>query len=215
MASTTDGAAPYGARPIGTLSASGSFTGKTRNLPIGGTGITAYDTAIFNGDFVKLVANGTIAKDGGTDSLASVGIFMGCSYTDPTSGQKTFSDQWPADNAATDAMAYVLDDPNVLMQMQADGPMNTTDRGLNVAIVQTAGSTSIGKSKNAIDAGGTVTPADTLTLPLRVMDFVSGPHSLAPTGTTVSDQYPDVVVKFNAASTFTASPHSYNNPTGL
>ena len=42
-------AAPYGARPIGTLSASGSFTSQTRHLPI----ITTYGTQISNGDFVK------------------------------------------------------------------------------------------------------------------------------------------------------------------
>jgi len=208
-------AAPYGARPIGTTSAAGSFTGMVRNLPIGGTGITAYDTNIFNGDFVKIVANGTVEKDAGTDALASVGIFMGCAYTDPTSGQKTFSDMWPADNAATDAVAYVLDDPNVVIQMQANGVMNTIDRGLNVAVIQTAGSTSIKKSKNAIDSGTSTAPATTLTLPLRVIDYVDGPKSLAPTGTTNSDGFPDVIVKFNAASTFVASPHSYNNPTGL
>jgi len=179
-----------------------------RHLPI----ITTYDTAIFNGDFVKLVTNGTVEKDAGTATLASIGIFMGCAYTDPTSGQKTFSDMWPADNAATDAVAYVLDDPNVELRMQADEAMNTTDRGLNVGVVQTAGSTSIKKSKNAIDGS---TPAATLTLPLRVIDYVDGPKSLAPDGTTASDAKPDVIVKFNAASTFTASPHSYNNPTGL
>ena len=201
-------ATPYGARPIGTTSAAGSFTGLVRHLPI----ITTYGTAIFNGDFVKLVANGTIEKDAGTATLAAVGIFMGCSYTDPTSGQKTFSDQWPASNAATDAVAYVLDDPNVVFQMQGDEAVNTTDRGLNAGVVQTAGSTSIGKSKNALDAS---TPAATLTLPLRIMDFVDGPKSLAPAGTTASDAFPDIIVKFNAASTFTASPHSYNNPTGL
>mgnify|MGYP003624685705 FL=1 len=201
-------ATPYGARPIGTTSAAGSFTGLVRHLPI----ITTYGTAIFNGDFVKLVANGTIEKDAGTATLASIGIFMGCSYTDPTSGQKTFSDQWPASNAATDAVAYVLDDPNVVFQMQADEAMNTTDRGLNCDVIQTAGSTSIGKSKNAIDGDSC---AATLTLPLRIIDWVDGPKSLPPKGTTASDAYPDVIVKFNAASTFTASPHSYNNPTGL
>ena len=201
-------ATPYGARPIGTTSAAGSFTGLVRHLPI----ITTYGTAIFNGDFVKLVANGTIEKDAGTATLASIGIFMGCSYTDPTSGQKTFSDQWPASNAATDAVAYVLDDPNVVFQMQADEAMNTTDRGLNCDVIQTAGSTSIGKSKNAIDGDSC---AATLTLPLRIIDWVDGPKSLAPAGTTASDAYPDVIVKFNAASTFTESPHSYNNPTGL
>ena len=201
-------AAPYGARPIGTTSAAGSFTGLVRHLPI----ITTYGTAIFNGDFVKLVASGTIELDAGTATLASVGVFMGCSYTDPTSGQKTFSDQWPASNAATDAVAYVLDDPNVVFQMQADEAMNTTDRGLNCDVIQTAGSTSIGKSRNAIDGDSC---AATLTLPLRIIDWVDGPKSLAPAGTTASDAYPDVIVKFNAASTFTASPHSYNNPTGL
>ena len=201
-------AEPYGARPIGTLSASGSFTGKTRNLPI----ITTYGTNIFYGDFVKIAADGTVAKDSGTTTLTSCGVFMGCSYTDPTSGQKTFSQYWPASNAATDAMAYVLDDPMVLLQMQADEAMNTTDRGLNAAVVQTAGSTAIGRSKNALDGS---TPATTDTLPLRIIDFVDGPRSLAPAGTTASDAYPDVIVKFNAAKDTDECPHQYMTATGV
>ena len=201
-------AAPYGARPIGTLSSSGSFTGLTRHLPI----ITTYDTLISNGDFVSVHTDGTIIKNTGTTSLGAVGIFMGCSYTDPTSKQKTFSNFWPASNAATDAMAYVLDDPFVLIQMQADEAMNTTDRGLNAAVVVTAGSTTFGKSKNALDGS---TPATTATLPLRIVDFVDGPRSLPPKGTTASDGFPDVIVKFNAASSFTVSPHMYLNCLGV
>jgi hypothetical protein len=201
-------AAPYGARPVGTLSASGSFTGMTRHLPI----ITTYGTQISNGDFVTLAADGTITKNAGTTSLGCVGIFLGCSYTDPTTSQKTFSNYWPASNAATDAMAYVLDDPHVLIQMQADEAMNTTDRGLNAAVVVTAGSTTFGKSKNALDGD---TPATTATLPLRIVDFVEGPRSLPPKGTTASDAYPDVIVKFNAPSSFTVSPHSYLNCLGV
>ena len=201
-------AAPYGARPIGTLSASGSFTSKTRHLPIG----ASYGTQISNGDFCKLVADGEIEKDVGTTALTTCGIFLGCSYTDPTTGQKTFSNYWPASNAATDAMAYVLDDPNVLIQMQADEAMNTTDRGLNAAVVVTAGSATFGKSKNALDGS---TPAVTATLPLRIVDFVEGPRSLPPKGTTASDAFPDVIVKFNAASSFTVSPHSYLNCLGV
>jgi len=204
-------ATPYGARPIGTLSASGSWSGKVRHLPIGST----YGTAIFNGDFVKLVADGEIEKDSGTTALTAVGIFVGCSYTPSTTNQKTFNTQWPASTTATDAMAYVIDDPHVVFQMQADGIMNTTDRGLNVAVIQTAGSTAIGKSKNAIDSGTSTTPATTATLPLRVLDFVDGPKSLPPKGTTDSDAYPDVVVKFNAASSGSASNHSYLNATGV
>ena len=201
-------AAPYGARPVGTLSASGSFTGKARNLPI----ITTYGTQISNGDFVKVAADGTIAKDTGTTALTAVGIFLGCSYTDPTTKQKTFSNFWPASNAATDAMAYVLDDPFVVFQMQSDEALNTTDRGLNASVVVPAGNTTFGKSKNALDGS---TPATTNTQPLRIIDFVDGPSSLPPKGTTASDTYPDVIVKFNAASSGSASNHSYLNATGV
>ena len=201
-------ATPYGARPIGTLSSSGSFTSKTRNLPI----ITTYNTQISNGDFCKVAADGTIAKDTGTTALTAVGIFLGCSYTDPTTNQKTFSNYWPASNAATDAMAYVLDDPFVIFQMQSDEALNTTDRGLNASVVVTAGNTTFGKSKNALDGS---TPATTNTLPLRIIDFVDGPKSLPPKGTTASDTYPDVIVKFNAASSGSASNHSYLNATGV
>jgi len=201
-------AAPYGARPIGTLSASGSWTGKVRHLPIGST----YGTAIFNGDFVKLVADGEIEKDAGTTALTAVGIFVGCSYTPSTTNQKTFNTQWPASTTATDAMAYVIDDPHVVFQMQSDEALNTTDRGLNASVVQTAGSTSIGKSKNALDGS---TPATTNTLPLRIIDFVDGPKSLPPKGPRASDAYPDVIVKFNAASSGSASNHSYLNATGV
>ena len=179
-----------------------------RDLPI----ITTYGTQISYGDFCKVAADGTIAKDTGTTALTAVGIFMGCSYTDPTTKQKTFSQFWPASNAATDAMAYVLDDPFVVFQMQADEAMNTTDRGLNAAVVVTAGSSTIGKSKNALDGS---TPATTNTLPLRIIDFVDGPNSLPPKGTTASDTYPDVIVKFNAASSGSASNHSYLNATGV
>jgi hypothetical protein len=194
-------AAPYGARPVGTLSASGSFSSKTRQLEIA----SGYGTAIFNGDFVKLVADGTIEKDTGTSTLTTCGIFLGCQYTDPSSKQLTFNTQWPASTVASDAKAYVLDDPSVLIQMQADGTMALTTRGLNIGVVQTAGSTDIGKSKNAADQS---TAATTVTLPLRVIDFVDGPDS------EIGDAFTDIIVKFNAASSNSASPHQYLNATG-
>ena len=109
-------ATPYGAVPINTTSASGSFTGKVQHIKIA----SAYDTAIFNGDFVKLVTAGTVEKDEGTTTLTPIGIFLGCKYTDPNSSQLTFNQTWPADTSASDAAAYVLVDPNVLFQMQSD-----------------------------------------------------------------------------------------------
>ena len=188
-------AAPTGAEPVGTLSASGSFTGKVRHIKIA----SGYGTAIFYGDFVKLVSSGTVEKDTGPTSLTPVGVFMGCSYTDPSTNQKTFNQTFPASTAASDIMAYVLDDPNVLMQMQGDATLAQTTLGNNVAVVQTAGSTTNGRSKNAVDSS---TVATTNTLPLRIVDFVDGPTS------TVGDSFTDVIVKFNVG-------HIYVNTTGI
>ena len=179
-------AAPYGARPLGTLSASGSYTGKVVHIPI----ITTYATAIFYGDFVSLAVTGTVEKDTGTATLDAglIGIFVGCAYTDPTTKQPTFSQQWPASNAATDAVAYVIDDPNVVFQMQSTGIMTQAYLQGNSAVTQTAGSTAIGNSKNALTQNSTTATA---TLPIRIVGFVDGPDS------TVGDAYTDVLCKFN------------------
>lgn len=191
-------ATPMGAEPVGTLSASGSFTGKVRHIKIA----SGYGTAIFYGDFVKLVAAGTVEKETTTDvagTPAFVGIFVGCAYTDPSTNQKTFNQQYPASTAASDIVAYVVDDPNVLFQMQADGSLAQTNLGNNIDVAYTAGSTSIGRSKNAADQS---TANTTAALPFRIIDFVDGPSS------AVGDTFTDIIMKFNAG-------HQYDNTTGI
>ena len=165
-------ATPTGAEPVDTLSASGSFTGKVRHIKIA----NAYGTAIFYGDFVKFVAAGTIEKSAITTAVVAgtCGIFVGCSYTDPNTNQLTFNQLFPASLAADDIVGYVVDDPNLLFRMQADEAVAQTGLGNNISAVSTAGSTSIGRSKNALDGGSIAT---TNTLPLRVVDFVDGPTS--------------------------------------
>ena len=191
-------AAPSGAEPVGTLSASGSFTGKVRHIKIA----SAYDTSIFYGDFVKLVAAGTVEKSAVTTAVVAgtVGIFVGCAYTDPTTKQPTFSQFWPADNAATDAVAYVADDPKLVFQMQADEAIAQTGLGNNVSAVDTAGSTDIGRSRNALDGGSIAT---TETLPLRIVEFVDGPTS------AVGDAFTDCLV------TWLPGSHAYDTALGV
>ncbi len=188
-------ATPNGAEPVGTCSSSGSFSGKVVHIKIA----SAYDTAIFYGDFVKLVTAGTIEKDAGTAALTSIGIFMGCKYTDSSTSQLTFNQTWPADMAASDAAAYVLIDPDVLFKMQGDATIAQTGLGANFSVIQTAGSTTIGRSKNASDAS---TVATTNTFPIRLVDFVDGPTS------TVGDTYTDGIFRFNAG-------HQLTNTTGI
>ena len=191
-------ATPNGAEPVNTLSASGSYTGKVRHMKIA----SAYNTAIFYGDFVKLVAAGTVEKAAVTTAVVAgtVGIFVGCSYTDPSTSQMTFNQQFPADTAASDIMAYVVDDPKLVFKMQADEAVAQTGLGNNISAVSTARSTSIGRSKNALDGGSIAT---TNSLPLRVLEFVEGPSS------TVGDAYTDCLVTYLPLS------HAYETKLGV
>ena len=191
-------ATPNGAEPVNTLSASGSYTGKVRHIKIA----SGYGTAIFYGDFVKLVAAGTVEKAAVTTAVVAgtVGIFVGCSYTDPSTNQLTFNQQFPASTAASDIMAYVVDDPKLVFKMQADEAIAQTGLGNNVSAVSTAGSTSIGRSKNALDGGSVAT---TNSLPLRVLEFVEGPNS------TVGDAFTDCLVTYLPLS------HAYETKLGV
>ena len=194
MAST---ASPMGARPVGSL-VSAAYNAKITHYKIN----NAYGTDIFYGDFVKWADNNpntAIQKDTGTTSMTPIGVFLGCSYTDPSTGQTTFNQYYPASTAADDIMAYVASDPFLVMQMQSDEALTQDDLGKNVAVVQTGGSTAIGTSKNAIDGS---TANTTNTLPLKIIDFVEGPDS------AIGDAKTDVLVMFNVG-------HQLLNATGI
>ena len=190
-------ATPMGARPCGTVVGS-PYQGKVTHYKIK----NAYGTSIFFGDFVKWGddnPNTTVQKDTGTATLTPIGVFLGCAYTDPSTGQFTPNQYFPASTAADDIVAYVATDPFVLMQMQSDESLGQDDLGKNCAVVQTAGSTAIGTSRNAVDGS---TANTTATLPLKVVDFVDGPDS------EVGDSYTDVLVMFNVG-------HQLLNTTGI
>ena len=190
-------ATPHGARPVGTIVGS-PYQGKVTHYKIK----NAFGTSIFYGDFVKWAddnPNTTIQKDTGTTSLTPIGVFLGCAYTDPTTGQFTPNQYYPASTAADDIVAYVATDPFILMQMQSDEALTQDDLGKNFAVVQTAGSTTTGTSKNAVDGS---TAATTNTLPLKLVDFVDGPDS------AIGDSFTDVLVMFNVG-------HQLLNTTGI
>ena len=190
-------ATPFGARPVSSL-VSCAYNAKITHYKIK----NAFGTDIFYGDFVKWAddnPNTTIQKDTGTTACTPIGVFLGCAYTDPSTGQFTPNQYYPASTAADDIVAYVASDPFIVMQMQSDESLNQDDLGKNVAVVQTAGSTAIGTSRNAIDGS---TAATTATLPLKIIDFVDGPDS------AIGDSFTDVLVMFNTG-------HQLLNTTGI
>ncbi len=194
-------AAPYGLRPLNLIGGQ-SFAGSTRQIKIA----SGYATNIFFGDVVAIGVDGTIVKvtNVGTNAdpfpAGTVGVFLGCAYTSPTLKYFLNSQYWPASTVASDAMAYVCDDPDTLFQIQADDAVTQTMLGSNFGVNQVAGSTTTGDSKVSLDVG---TRATTNTIALRLVDFVNGPFS------AVGDTYTDCIVKFNFGI------HSYYNGTGV
>lgn len=165
--------APYGLKPVNLIGGQ-VFAGSTRTLPIQ----YSYATNIFYGDFVVL-SRGFITRASvstGTGSNQVTGIFLGCTYTNPLTKQKQFSQYWPASTLAGDATAYVCDDPDTVFKAVvcssgttlASGALSLV--GTNLSMINNTGSTATGNSANAVLAP-TATPVTTI-LPVRCVGVV-------------------------------------------
>jgi len=168
--------ATYGFRPVNLIGGQ-VFSGSTRQLPIQ----YGFNTNIFYGDVVGInrgfitretVTTGASATVG---SIGSVGVFLGCNYTDPVTKQKRYSQFWPAGTLAGDAFAVVTDDPDTLFQVAvastqgatAIGSAATAMIGLNIAGSDLAGNLNTGDSYNGVLASN----VNSTTLPFRIVDL--------------------------------------------
>jgi hypothetical protein len=194
--------APYGLKPVNLIGGQ-VFAGSTRLMQIA----SGYATNIFYGDLVKRVSDGTIEKDTGTTTATPVGIFLGVSFTNSSTGQVQQQQFYPASQAiksGTQIFAVVADDPDTLFQVAVvSGTTVITGVGIsaignNATLVQNAGSTTSGNSAVAI----LDSTATTNTLPIRIIDVVRDTA-------TAADNFPEVIVKINATM------HQYNNSTGV
>ena len=193
---------PFGLRPMGTLG--GEYTGGFRQYPI----LSSESTRICYGDIVKLTDGGsttTIQKDTGTSACTPIGIFLGCRFIDISTKQLTFSQQWSG-AAHTEGMAYVVDDPNILFAVQADGTVNDDDLGANVELEQTASNATLGISRVSLDIS---TTAVTAALPVRIVDFLGG-HD----GDEKGSNFPIMLCKFNTGHQLGVGVVSGNAPGG-
>ena len=193
---------PFGLRPMGTLG--GEYTGGFRQYPI----LSSESTRICYGDIVKLTDGGsttTIQKDTGTSACTPIGIFLGCRFIDVSTKQLTFSQQWSG-AAHTEGMAYVVDDPNILFAVQADGTVNDDDLGANVELEQTASNATLGISRVSLDISTTNTTAS---LPVRIVDFLGG-HD----GDERGSNFPIMLCKFNTGHQLGIGVVSGNAPGG-
>ena len=162
--------ASFGLKPVKMMGGSPYSGGQSRYR------IAAnYGTNIFQGDLVMQVTGGGIEihADGGTVPI--VGVFNGCMYTDPTTSEQVFSNHYPASTNASDIIAFVIDDPNVVFEIQADDTFPVADLFGNFDIVYTSsGSTVTGISGAELDV---TTGATSTNLPLKAIDISGDPEN--------------------------------------
>jgi hypothetical protein len=182
--------APYGAKPVNLLGGQ-AFAGSTREYPIAYN----YGTSIFTGDAVTLSAGFLVIATAPINTTnTTVGVFLGCSFTDPITKQKRFSQFYPANTLAGDIRAVVVDDPDTVFRLgvvtaagvQTIGSMSQLAVGVNAAGSTTTGSVATGNSsQGVVGTTATVANAGWRILSLVPESQVSSPATyVSGTGTT-------------------------------
>ena len=166
--------APYGFKPINLIGGQ-VFAGATRTLPIA----YGYNTSIFYGDPVYQTGGFTTRTTLSSNAFASgqipMGIFLGCTYTNPATKQKLFAQYWPAGTLAGDAQAIITEDPDTIFRMAVVSSGTTIASaapavvGYNMLLVDNTGSTATGNSATGV-LGLTASPATTAGNPVRIVD---------------------------------------------
>jgi hypothetical protein len=164
--------APYGLKPINLIGGQ-VFAGSTRNYSVQ----YGYATNIFYGDIVNIVRGSIVDNADTTDSTGTgiVGVFLGCSYTNPSTKQKQFAQYWPAGTAAGDCQAIICDDPDTVFKVvmcsatTVIASASTAMLGQNFGLIQNAGNVNTGNSAIAALYSASTTGAD---LALRAVGLV-------------------------------------------
>ena len=195
----------YGLKPVNRLDGL-PYAGAIRQIPIA----AGYATAIFNGDTVQVDTNGYLIANTTSNSGDSIGVLVGCSYTN-SSGQFTNGQYYPAAQSTSTQLAFgfVVDDPNAVFRVAATSGQTTVPTafsralvGSNVALSVNTGSTTTGDSFYGIDGASAGTTA---TLPIRVVDVV--PDTATGAANVAATTYFEFLVKFNL--------HQYTDTTGV
>jgi len=201
---------PTGFLPVNLLGGR-VYSGATRSIPI----ISGYAQNIGFGDLVTITSAGTIARVDTTSgakaafALAPVGIFLGCSYTDPTLKYKLFDQNWSSGTVASDAVAVVVDDPDAIFQVTLTdgagvqytaGAASQDNVGNNIGYYQPAAP--VNAAGNSTVSANLASANTTSTLPFRIIAVV--PESALPDGS-----FTQIQVIYNAAL------HFYRQATGI
>lgn len=217
--------APYGYKPVNLIGGQ-VYAGSTRNMPI------QYNSTnpIYFGDLVYLnagYADLITYPLNTTSGHLTVGVFMGCYYTNPTTKQRQYSQYYPGAVLAGDITAIVADDPDIVIQCAVAtsassgviGSASSLLVGSNMVGTTTTGSASTGNGTGGVVAASA---AGATTAGFRVLSLVpdtqistsatyvsgTGTTTLTVSGLTVGQVIPigtDVYNLVNGQLQFTGS----------
>ena len=148
--------AAYGYKPVGLIGGQ-VFAGSTRNYPVQYN----YGTALYYGDMVTTASGYVqIATYPVSTTNTTIGVFLGCYYTNPTTKQRQYSQYYPGSVTAGDITAIVGDDPDQVFRCAVTAAAGSTTIasgssilvGQNMAGNTLTGSASTGNSSGAVVA---------------------------------------------------------------
>lgn len=201
---------PTGFLPVNLLGGR-VYSGATRTIPIA----SGYAQNIGFGDLVTIASDGTIARVDTASgakaafALAPVGIFLGCSYTDPSLKYFLNDQNWTSGTVASDAKAVIVDDPDAVFQITLTNGSGTqytasaatqSNVGNNIGYYEPA--TFVNAAGNSTVSANLASANTTSTLPFRIVAVV--PESALSDGT-----FTQVQVIYNAGL------HFYRQATGI
>lgn len=223
---------PYGLKAVNEIGGL-PYAGSTRMIPIA----SGYSANLFYGQIVQL-SGGTLVA--GTYSAATspttpiagtIGVFVGCQYTNPSTLQPIQSQYWPLGTIANDAIAYVIDDPRTVFKVAvgsqaqslsntsgALGYMNPAFIGTNVYPLSGAGgSTTNGNSLLSVSGGvvsnGSGNTRVTAAAPLRVVSVV--PDTVYAVTQTASTSGSSTTLTLTAANSAIVAGMQISSPSGV
>ena len=108
-------------------------------------------TSIYQGDVVIPFDSGNVGRAIANTSTPAVGVFNGCFYTDPTTQKPTWKNYLPGSTVASDIIAFVIDAPDTVFEVNADGVFAVADIFKNFSISNETGNTKTGISNVQLD----------------------------------------------------------------
>ena len=146
-------------------------------------------TAIFQGDLVQPLTSGTISRHVANTSVAVVGVFNGCFYTDPTTKKPTFKNFYPGAIAASDIVAFVVDASETVFEINANGVFAVADLFQNYSVNNVTGNTDTGISLVQLDVSNSGTAG---TYVVQAIDISQDPNN-----NDVSTSNANIMVRIN------------------